>query len=70
MKFEDRIRQGIRLTPTALSDGPIARRITFFGAVPVMIKPPMPTAWLAAHAETSRDVEELRMRAGFRRQRE
>ena len=29
--------------PTTLNDGPIARRSTCFGAVPVMINPPMPT---------------------------
>ena len=41
-------------TPNAVSEGPIARRITLFGSVPLMIKPPMPT--LSAVC-TSRRVE-------------
>ena len=36
-------RKGFSNTPVRGSDGPMARTITFFGWVPVTIKPPMST---------------------------
>ena len=49
-------RVGSASTPARGSEGPIARTITFFGCVPVMIKPPIKTL---SPVSTRRRVEIL-----------